>query len=83
MKPLRDNVLVVQAEVETTTASGLIISGGVNTGMKPGKVIAVGPDVQDVKVDDTVYLRWSDSLPVSYQGREAGITAEEKILAVE
>lgn len=65
MKPLKNYVLVKQAEKETTTESGLIITGGSSAGPKPGLVEAVGPDaIDDIKVGEKVVLAWDKGLKV-------------------
>ena len=54
-KPLGDRVLVKVQEPETTTASGIIIPDNASKD-KPtqAQVVAIGPDVEHVAVDDTV-----------------------------
>ena len=50
MKPLKNYVLVADAGEDTkTTAGGIILQTDIDTGSKPGFVVAVGPDVQNVK----------------------------------
>lgn len=82
INPTYDNVLIVEAEVETTTASGIIIQGGVDTGLKPGVVSAVGPLVDVVKPGDKVYLPWGDAKPVTVEGKKAAIISQVKILGI-
>lgn len=65
--PLHDSVLVADMEFENIkTHSGIFIpnQNGKTTGIKPrwGKVYAVGPKQQDVKVGEWVYVehgRWT------------------------
>lgn len=54
-QPLGDRILVKVKEVETKTASGIIIPDNASK-EKPTQatVVSVGPDVKDVSVDDTV-----------------------------
>lgn len=82
MKPLRNNVLLAEAEVQTTSAGGIVLTGSVETGAKPGKVLAVGPDTANVQVGDTVYLQWPKALAVSYNGGAAALVSEEFIEAI-
>lgn len=70
--PLRDNILVSEMDFEETkTASGIIIQSddGKVSGIKPrwAKVWAIGPEQQDVKVGDWVYVehgRWTRGIRV-------------------
>ena len=61
IRPIRDNVLVVDMKFdEQKTAGGIIIPNddGKSEGIKPrwGKVWAVGPDQKDVKVGEWVLV---------------------------
>ena len=66
-KPLRDGILVKEMEFgEIKTKAGIIITSddGETRGIHPrwGKVIAIGPEQQDVKVGEWVLVahgRWS------------------------
>ena len=55
--PLKTQVLVAENKKEDTTESGIIIEGARGIGnTAKATVLAVGPDVTDVKVDDVVLL---------------------------
>ena len=53
-QPLGDRLLVERVEESTTTASGIIIPDNAKEKPSRGKVLAIGSDVEDVKVDDIV-----------------------------
>jgi chaperonin GroES len=53
-KPLGDRLLVERVEEVNTTASGIIIPDNAKEKPSRGKVLAIGSDVEEVKVDDTV-----------------------------
>jgi len=53
-QPLGDRLLVERVEEPTTTASGIIIPDNAKEKPSRGKVLAIGSDVEDVNVDDTV-----------------------------
>ena len=79
--PLKDRVLIAEVKKDNVTASGIVIEG--RTGeTSAGKVLAVGPDVKEVKVDDTVYLDWSKSSVVKVDGVQRVMIKEEDIFAV-
>ena len=81
LKPLRDNVLVTDMSFEEQkTASGIIIQSddGKSHGVKPrwAKVWAVGPEQQDVNVNDWIYVehgRWTRGITVEENGKEITI----------
>jgi len=57
IKPLRDNIIIVKEEKSLTTSSGIILK--TNDEADRARVIAIGPDVVDVQVDDLVIVNWN------------------------
>ncbi|MFT7880913.1 MAG: co-chaperone GroES [Sulfurimonas sp.] len=53
-KPLGDRLLVERIEEVSTTASGIIIPDNAKDKPSQGKVIAIGSEVEDVNVGDTI-----------------------------
>lgn len=81
--PLKDKVLVAENKKENTTASGIVIEGAGGLGeSKTGTVLAVGPDVKDVKVGDVIYLEWNKAQIVTIDGAQRVMVKEENIVAV-
>ncbi len=72
LKPIRDHVLISDMEFdELKTESGIVIPSqdGKDTGIRPrwGKVYAVGPEQQDVKVGQWIYVehgRWTRGIKI-------------------
>jgi co-chaperonin GroES (HSP10) len=79
MKPLKNYVLVTEAEKETTTASGIVLTGSSEKGSKPGIVNAIGPAVTEVSIGDKVALAWDKGLRVD---TNKVMISEEFILGV-
>jgi len=85
IKPLRDNVLVVDMDFdEQRTRSGIIITSddGKGHGVKPrwARVWAVGPDQTDVQVGEWIYVehgRWTRGISVEDNGKEITIRMVE------
>jgi co-chaperonin GroES (HSP10) len=81
--PLKTQVLVAENKKEDTTESGIIIEGARGVGnTAKATVLAVGPDVTDVKVDDVVLLDWSKASPVKIGDVQRAMIKEEFIIAV-
>jgi len=81
--PLKDKVLVAENRKENTTASGIVIEGAGGLGeSKTGTVLAIGPDVKDVKVGDVIYLEWNKAQVVTIDGAQRVMIKEENIVAV-
>ena len=82
MKPTKHYVLVTESKKETTTESGLILTGESDKGSQAGEVLAIGPHVEDIQVGDKVALGWDKGLRITHNGKKAVLIAEEYILGV-
>ena len=82
VKPLKDKVLIAEGKKDTVTDSGIILDRRGLGNTTPGIVVAVGPDVKEVKEGDTVYLDWSKSSPVNVDGVERVMISEKEIFAL-
>ena len=83
-RPLHDKVLVIENEKPTETVSGIFLGearGDENT--RAGTVLAIGPEVTEVKVGDVVYPMWTKSKVIKDGDVYMGIISQEDILAVE
>jgi chaperonin GroES len=81
--PLSDRVLVAENKTEKKTESGIILEG-VRSVSETAKatVLAVGPDVKDVKVGDVVILDWSKCSIVKVGDTQRAMIKEEFIIAI-
>ena len=85
VKPMDDRVLVSFAEVETKTASGLIIPDTAKEKPTMGKVEAVGTDEELqklLKVGDKVLFGKYGGEEISFDGNDYKIIQRSDILAV-
>jgi len=82
VKPLHDKVLIAEGKKDTKTESGIILDGRGLGNTTPGVVLAVGPEVEEVKEGDNVYLDWSKSKPITVDGAQRVMIAEGDIIAV-
>lgn len=82
MQMIGKNVLVTETEKETTTTSGIILTGDTTKGSKPGLVLMVGPEATHLEKGQRVFLDWSKGMPVDVDGNGAIIIDMEYIKAV-
>jgi chaperonin GroES len=83
VRPLGKKVLIAEIKRENTTSSGIIIEGRDAGGeSRSGKVLAIGPEVNSVKVDDKVLLEWNKAAMVTVDGAQRVMILEEHIVAV-
>lgn len=61
LRPLKDKIIVEQIAKETTTASGIVLTQVDRDIQTEGRVLAIGPDVRDVAINDRVIVDWSKS----------------------
>jgi co-chaperonin GroES (HSP10) len=80
--PLKDRVLVAENKRENTTESGIVLQGAGFDQSKSGTVLAIGPDVTDVKVGDVIYLEWNKASVVKIGDAQRVIIKQENIVAV-
>ena len=83
IKPMNNRILVAENKKETTTASGIVIEGARGVGdTAKATVLAIGPQVKDVKVGDVVLLDWAKASPVKVGDAQRAMVKEEFIIAV-
>lgn len=83
MKPTKNFVLIVDAGEDTkTTTGGIILQTNVETGSKPGFVLATGPNTVAVNPKDKVALDWSKGMPITLEGEKAVLISEDFIYGV-
>lgn len=81
--PLKNKVLVAENKAEQKSESGIILEGATSTReSKTGTVLAIGPDVTEVKVGDKIYLEWNKAQVVKIGDSQRVIIKEEDIVAV-
>ena len=83
IRPMNDRILVAENKKETTTASGIVIEGARGVGdTAKATVLAVGPNVNDVKVGDVVLLDWVKASPVKVGEAQRAMIKEEFVIAI-
>jgi co-chaperonin GroES (HSP10) len=60
LKPLHNKVIVERIEGVKTTSSGIVLQRTEEPDR--AKIIAVGPDVDEVSVDDIVLIDWNKAI---------------------
>ncbi len=81
IKPLADRVVATREQAQTKTASGLFLPDAAKEKSVAAKVVAVGKDVKEVKVGDTIVYKEYSTTELKKDGVEYLIVKEEDILA--
>lgn len=81
IKPLADRVVAVKEETSNQTASGLYLPESAKEKPVTAKVVAVGPDVKQVKNGDQIVYKDYVTTELKIDGKEYLIVKEDDILA--
>ena len=82
LQPLADRLVVKNVEAEAKSAAGILLPDSAKEKPQAGKVLAVGKDVEEVKVGDQVlYSKYGPS-EVKVDDQELLILKEEDVLAI-
>jgi len=83
VKPLKNKVLVAENASETKSEAGIILEN-VNSARdsKSGTVLAIGPDVTEVKVGDKILLDWSKASVTKINDAQRVLISEADIVAI-
>lgn len=81
--PLGTKLLAAEVKKERKSESGIILEGtkSVNE-TAAARVLAVGPDVTNVKVGNEVYIDWSKTKLVVIDGAQRVILDQEDVHAI-
>lgn len=81
--PLNTKVLAAEVKKERKSESGIILEGTKSMNeTAAAKILAIGPDVDKIKVGDTVYLDWSKTKLVIVEGAQRVILDQDDIFGI-
>ncbi len=83
IKPLADNVVAVREKAPEKTASGIFLPDGAREKPVAVNVVAIGPDVKNVKVGDKIIYKadYDSVTELKNNDTEYIIVKEENVLA--
>jgi chaperonin GroES len=81
-RPLKDRVFVSYSEEGERTAGGIYIPDSAKEKPQKGKVEAIGSEVKDVKVGNTILFDKYSGSKVNMDGTDYLIVKEEDILGI-
>lgn len=81
IRPLNKNIVVAEKKNNNVTPSGIVLECG-NGETKLGGVVAVGPDVLNVTVGDSVFLVWNKGHLLSRDGKQYVVISADDVLAI-
>ena len=81
IQPLADYVVAQAEKAETKTASGLYLPDKAQEKPQTAKVVAVGKDAKQLKVDDRILYKSYSTTDVKVGGENYILLKEEDVLA--
>jgi chaperonin GroES len=81
-QPLGNRVLVERVEDSQTTASGIIIPDNAKEKPSQGKIVAIGGDVEEISVGDTVVFGKYSGNDITLDGSEFLIMDADDIFGI-
>jgi len=81
LQPLGDYIVAVSEEAESKTASGLYLPDKAQEKPKTAKVVAVGKETRQIKVNDRIVYKSYSTTEVKVGREEYILVKEEDILA--
>ena len=81
LQPLGDYVVAVNEEAESKTASGLYLPDKAQEKPKTAKVVAVGKEAKQIKVNDRIVYKSYSTTEVKIGKDEYILVKEEDVLA--
>lgn len=81
IKPLADRVVAVRAKAESKTASGLYLPESSKEKPVLAEVVAVGPDVKQLKPGNRIVYKEYSTTELKVDGTEYIVVKEEDVLA--
>lgn len=81
LQPLGERIIAVREEAETKTTAGLYLPAANKEKSQIAKVVAVGGDVKNIKVDDRIVVREYSTTDIKVNDEKYMIVKEEDVLA--
>lgn len=81
LQPLADYIVAQNEEAENKTASGLYLPDQATEKPKTAKVLSVGKDVKNIKVNDRIVYKSYSTTEVKINNQEYVLVKEEDVLA--
>jgi len=81
IKPLADRIVAVREEISNKTVSGIYLPDNAKEKPVVAKIVAVGPDVKSLKIDDKIVYKEYSTTDLKIDKVEYLIIKEEDVLA--
>lgn len=82
IKPINGNILIEVKKQPTETESGFILPENTKIALEEAEIVALDPDIQHMKVGDTIYYKLYSLSTVEVNKKEYAFLNESDVLAI-
>lgn len=82
LAPIKNNIILELIEKEKTSSGGIILTKADPNEANRGKVLAIGPMVENVALGDEVLPDWNKGRKVKYDDRFIWVVSEDDIVLI-
>jgi chaperonin GroES len=82
LRPIKKNMIVKLIEKETVTKSGIVLAGPDAQEVSKGTVLAIGSEVELVKVGETILPNWQKAKPTKYEREDFFVVHEDDVVLI-
>jgi chaperonin GroES len=82
LRPIGDKIVVQLIKRDLTLSSGIVLARNDPMEAQKGRVLAVGNDVEYVKVGDAILPNWQTAQETKLDGEDFWIVTEENVVMI-
>jgi co-chaperonin GroES (HSP10) len=84
LKPIKNNVIVelIDSKVETLTVGGILLVSSDKDQAQFARVVAVGPDVEFIKLGDAILPDWNEVREAVYEKEKVFVVNEDVVVMI-
>jgi co-chaperonin GroES (HSP10) len=82
LKPIKKNVIIKAIQKEKISSGGIVLAEVDREEASKGIVVAIGPEVTEVKLDEVILPNWQKAKKSKFDDQEFWIVHEDDIVLV-
>jgi chaperonin GroES len=82
LRPIKNNIIVELIEKEKISAGGIVLQSADREEVSKGLVLAIGPNVEYIKVGELVLPNWNRAQKSKFDDKEFYVISEDEIVLI-
>lgn len=82
LRPIKNNIIVELIEKEKVSAGGIVLQSADREEVSKGLVLAIGPNVEYIKVGELVLPNWNKAQKSKFDDKEFYVISEDEIVLI-